>query len=160
MGTNPVDNSASCGDPVVHRWSTQAYLVVIAWFGAFVALAWCVLAASDPAGRLLIGVTAGALALAALYGTRARPRLFADRDGIRIGGLRGPESFGWSQVRDVTVVHTHRFGREVATLEIETFGPGARDIGERLHVFGRLELGVEAHEVADVLFALRGRSTQ
>jgi hypothetical protein len=79
----------------------------------------------------------------------------ADPDGIGIGGLRGITSFAWSQVRDVQVVHTHRFGREVATLEIETFGPGARDVGERLHVFGRLELGTDPEEVGGVLLTLR-----
>jgi hypothetical protein len=140
---------------LVHRWCTQPFLLLIAWIGAFVSLVWCILGPNDPAGRLLIGVTAGVLALAALYGTRARPQLVADPEGIRIGGLHGPVSFAWPQVREVKVVRTRRFGRDVSTLEIETFGPGAQDIGERLHVFGRLELGTDAQEVADVLLALR-----
>jgi hypothetical protein len=140
---------------LVHRWRTRSFLLVIAWIAAFVSLVWCIFGPNDPAGRLLIGVTAAVLAFAALYGTRARPRLVADSDGIGIGGLRGITSFAWSQVRDVKVVHTRRFGREVSTLEIETFGPGARDIGEQLHVFGRLELGTDPEEVGGVLLTLR-----
>ena len=154
-----MDNSVSSGDPLVHRWCTQSFLLVIAWIGAFVSLAWCVLAATDPAGRLLIGVTSAVLAFAALYGMLARPRLVADPDGIRIGGLRGSTGFTWSQVRDVKVVRTRRFGREVSTLEIETFGPGARDVGERLHVFGHLELGTDPEEVGEVLLGLRPART-
>lgn len=130
-------------------------MLVIAWIGAFVSLAWCVLAAGDPPGRLLIGVTAAVLAIAALSGTRARPRLTADPEGIGIGGLRGLTRFAWPQVLEVKVVRARRFGREVSTLEIETFGPGDQDVGERLHVFGRLELGAEPEEVGDALLALR-----
>lgn len=140
---------------MVHRWYTQPFLLVIAWIGAFVSAAWCVLATSDPPGRLLIGVTAAVLTVAAVYGTRARPRLTAGPDGIGIGGIRGLAEFGWTQVLDVKVVHTRRFGREVSTLEIETFGPGAQDVGERLHVFGRLELGADPEEAYDVLLAIR-----
>lgn len=140
---------------MVHRWCTPLFLLVIAWIGAFVSAAWCALASGDPAGRLLIGVTATVLAVAAIYGTRARPRLVADPDGIGIGGLRGLTRFAWPQVREVKVVRTHRFGREVSTLEIETFGPGELDVGERLHVFGRLDLGTDPIEVDEALQALR-----
>ena len=150
-----MDNSASSGDAAVRRWCTRPSLLVIAWIGAFVSLVWCIFAAGDPAGRLLIGVTAAVLAFAAGYGTRARPRLVADPDGIGIGGLRGVTGFGWTQVREVKVVRVRRFGREVSTLEIETFGPGDRDIGERLHVFGRLDLGADPEEVGKALQALR-----
>ena len=140
---------------MVHRWSTPPFLLVIAWIGAFVSLLWCVLAAGDPPGRLLIGVTAAVLGVAALAGTRARPRLTADPEGIGIGGLRGLTRFGWPQVLDVKVVRTRRFGRDTSTLEIETFGPGAQDVGERLHVFGRLEPGADPEEVGAALQALR-----
>jgi hypothetical protein len=140
---------------LIHRWHTRPVLLIIAWIGTVVSLAWCILVAGDPAGRLLIGVTAAVLGVAAAYATRARPRLVAGSDGITIGGLRGPAVFGWPQVRDIRVVRTHRFGRAVCTLEIETFGPGAQDIGERLHVFGRLDLGADPEDVGDTLLALR-----
>jgi hypothetical protein len=104
---------------------------------------------------VLIGVTAVVLAVAAVYGTRTRPRLTADAGGIGIGGVRGLTRYAWPQVREVKVVRTRRFGREVATLEIETFGPGDRDVGERLHVFGRLDLGTDPEEVDAELRAMR-----
>jgi hypothetical protein len=155
MGTTPVDNFAHPGHPVtgepsVHRWCTRPLLLVIAWLGAFVSLAWCVLDDGDPPGRLLIGVTAVVLAVAAFAGTRARPRLTADPGGIAIGGLNGMTVYAWPQVLDVKIARTRRLGREVSTLEIETFGPGERDVGERLHVFGRLELGADPREVGEV----------
>ena len=150
-----MDNFSDTGDPVVRRWCTRPFLLVIAWIGAFVSLVWCIFAVGDPAGRLLIGVTAAVLAFAAGYGTRARPRLVAGPDGIGIGGLRGVCGFGWSQVREVKVVRVRRFGREVSMLEIETFGPGELDVGERLHVFGRLDLGTDPEEVGEALRALR-----
>jgi hypothetical protein len=144
---------------LVHRWCTPPFLLVIAWIGAFVSLVWCIFATGDPAGRLLIGVTAVVLGFAAVYGTRARPRLVAGPEGIGIGGLRGLTSFAWPQVRQVKIVRTRRFGREVSTLEIETFGPGELDVGERLHVFGRLELGADPEDVNDTLQSLRPPKT-
>lgn len=130
-----------------NSWSVRPPLVVVAGLGAAGALAWCVLT-PDPAGRVLIGLTALALAFAAVYGLRARPRLAADPDGIVIGGLRGPSRHAWSAVRRLEVVHARRFGRDVPTLEIET-DP------ERLHVFSRLELGADPRDVADALAAAR-----
>lgn len=138
-----MDNSA--------RWSTPPALVLVAGLGTAGALAWCVLASGDPAGRLLIGLTAAALAAATLYGVRARPRLAADPDGILVGGLRGKQRFPWSAVRRLEVVHTRRFGRDVPTLEIETLN-GADD---RLHVFSRLELGADPRDVAEELARYR-----
>lgn len=126
-----------------NSWSVRPALVVVAGLGAAGALAWCVLT-PDPAGRVLIGLTALALAFAALYGARARPRLAAGPDGIVVGGLRGPRRFAWSAVLRLEVVRTRRFGRDVPTLEIET-SP------ERLHVFSRLELGADPRDVADTL---------
>lgn len=144
-----------------NSWSVRPAGPAAAGLGAAGALVWCMLT-PDPAGRLLIGLTALALGFAALYGARARPRLAADPDGITVGGLRGPRRFPWSAVRRLEVVRTRRFGRDVPTLEIETAridpatgqGPsgGAED---RLHVFSGLELGADPRDVADALAALR-----
>ncbi|MDQ2710395.1 MAG: PH domain-containing protein [Actinomycetota bacterium] len=148
-------------------------MLAITWSGAAGALAWCLLGPDDTAGRLLIGVTAAALAAAAAYGTRARPRLAADRRGIQVGGLRGSHQYPWSSVHSHLVVHTRRFGRDVATLEIETAESDTGETStretntssppdggntERLHVFSRLELGADPAEVAEHLDALRSRS--
>ncbi|MGI8817358.1 MAG: PH domain-containing protein [Pseudonocardia sp.] len=165
-------------DASVRRWSTPPVVLAITWSGAAGALVWCLLGPDDTAGRLLIGVTAAALAAAAAYGTRARPRLAADRRGIQVGGLRGSHQYPWSSVHSHLVVHTRRFGRDVATLEIETAesdtgetstretntretntsGPPGGGNTERLHVFSRLELGADPAEVAEHLDALRSRS--
>jgi hypothetical protein len=147
---NPVPGAG--GDPR-HRWVTPFPLVVTAWVAAAGALAWCLAGPDDPAGRLLIGVTALALACAAGYGTRVRPRLAAGVDGLWIGGVRGRTGYPWTAVQRLDVVHTRRFGRDVPTLEVETVGPG--DAGERLHVFSRLELGADPVDVAETLAALR-----
>jgi len=87
------------------------------------------------------------LAVAAMYGTRARPRLAVDRHGMRIAGLWRKERHPWPAVRRVRLVHTRRLGREVPTLEVE--------VGDRLYVFGRLDLGEDPREVAVVVLDLR-----
>jgi hypothetical protein len=127
--------------------------VVTAWVGAAAALTWCVAGPDDPAGRLLIGVTALALLAGAGYATRARPRLAAGPDGLWIGGLLGRTAYPWAAVHRLEVVHTRRLGRDVPSLELETVGPDGDD--ERLHVFSRLELGADPVEVADTLADLR-----
>lgn len=150
---NSDDDVPQPDEPVVElapdRWSTPLPLVLIALLGAAGALLWCLAGPNDPAGRLLIGLTALALGGAGFYGLRARPRLSAGEDGIAIGGVRGQQGFGWSRVSSMRLVRTRRFGREVPTLEVETADP------ERLHVFSRLELGADPADVLDRLTALR-----
>jgi hypothetical protein len=136
-----VDNS------VASRWAPRAVLVVIGWVAAAAALAWCVFGALDAPGRLFFGVTAAVLGFAALYGTRARPRLEADRHGVRMRGLLRKTSHPWSRVDRVAVVRTRRMGREVPALEI--------DAADQLHIFGRLDLGEDPRDVADALDRLR-----
>ena len=60
------------------EWSPAPGLVVFAWLLTLAAAAWFValtISGSDPAGRLLAGVAAIGAAIAAFFGTRARPRL-------------------------------------------------------------------------------------
>lgn len=130
-----------------NSWSPSLGLVGVAAVGAIGASAWCVIT-PDPAGRLLVGLTGLVLALAALYGMRARPRLAADPAGLVISGFGGRQRFEWSAVHRLELVHTRRFGRDVPTLEIET-------LPERLHVFSRLELGADPRDVADAITGLR-----
>ncbi|WP_225978351.1 PH domain-containing protein [Gandjariella thermophila] len=131
-------------------WSPQPPLVALGWVLAAAALGWLV-ATPDPAGRLMAGVAAAALGLAALYGTVARPCLVADADGVEVRGLHGGRRWAWPQL-DVRVVRVRRLGREVALLELDGYD---RDGVERLAVLGRLELGAHPEEVADELSALR-----
>lgn len=166
---DPVDAGA--------RWSTPRGVLLCTGLGALAATAWCLLGPSDPAGRLLIGITAAALAAVTGYGLLARPRLVADRHGLRIGSATGQRVHPWADVRRVRVVRTRRLGRDVPSLEIETAhveagrtetgrvgtgrtetAPGEHPEAERLDVFSRLELGADPYDVADVLTDLRSRA--
>lgn len=141
--------------PPVHnfRWAPPAALVAVCWLGAAAAVVWCALGGGDPTGRLLAAVSVLVLAAAALFGSRARPRLAADRTGLRVRGLLGTRGFEWAQVSRVRLVNTRRFGRDLPILEIEARGP--EDDDDRLLVFGWLDLGTDPREVADTLDILR-----
>lgn len=143
---NPVDNRS---------WSPSVGLIVIGWTAAVAAAGWCALlfaTYADPAGRLISGVTALALTVAALFGTRARPRLRADPDGLTVGGLIRSRHYPWPLVRDLRVLETRRFGLRGSLLEVDTV---TADGDERLLVFGRLDLAEDPREVAAELLALR-----
>jgi Bacterial PH domain len=148
-----VDNSVT-PDARALRWSPPAALVALGWCGTVAALFWCLLGAREPTGRLLAGVSVLVLASAALFGSRARPRLTADGAGLSVRGLGAPTRFEWSAVSRVRLVHTRRFGRDVPSLEIDARAPGATD--DRLLVFGWLDLGADPREVAEALETLRG----
>ena len=130
---------------------------MLGWIGAIAATAWCVLLATsgaDPAGRLLAGCAALALVVAASFGTRARPRLRVDADGLTVGGMLRARHHPWPLVQGVRVLRTRRFGRETSLLEIDTI---TADGGERLLLFGRLDLGADPEDVAPELLDLRPR---
>lgn len=140
-----------------HRdeWCPATGLVVIGWLGAAAAAAWAVLLArsgADPAGQLLAAVTAVALALAAVYGTRARPRLRVDDSGITVTGLVRRRHLPWHVVQEVRVHQVRRWGRKSPFLEIDTVAP---DGTEQLFLFGRLDLNADPIDVAEVLNARR-----
>jgi PH (Pleckstrin Homology) domain-containing protein len=141
--------------PPVHnfRWAPPVALVAVCWLGAAAAALWCALAGADPTGRLLAAVTVLVLASAAVFGSRARPRLTADPTGLRVRGLLGTRGFEWSQVSRMRLVNTRRFGRDVPSLEIEARGPGDDD--DRLLVFSWFDLGTDPRDVADTLHTLR-----
>lgn len=141
----------------VRTWSPAPALVALGWVGAAAATAWCVLSTTsgaDPAGRLLSGVAALVLLVAALYGTRARPRLRVDADGLTVRGLLHARHHPWPLVRGVRVLRTRRFGRESSLLAVDTV---TADGGERLLLFGRLDLNADPEDVAPELLDLRPR---
>lgn len=145
----------STGDQRVRTWSPAAGLVGLAWVSGLAAVVWCVAlfaSGADPAGRLIAGCAAVGLLVAALYGTRARPRLRADVDGLTVGGLVRAQHHPWPLVQEVRVLHVRRFGRDSALLEVDTV---TADGGERLLVFGRLDLNADPEDVAPDLLALR-----
>jgi hypothetical protein len=139
----------------VAEWSPAPGLVVLAWLVAVAAAAWCVtlwVIDADPAGRLLAGVAAVGAGFAGLFGTRARPRLRADPDGLTVGGLFRSRHHPWPFVADVRVLRVRRLGRESSLLEVDTI---TADGGERLLVFGRLDLAADPEDVEPQLRALR-----
>ena len=135
-------------------WSPSSGLVGLAWAGAAAAVAWCVLIAGtgDRAGLLLAAVAALGLGLAALYGTRARPRLRVDASGVTVGGLGAVRRHPWREIADVRVLTVRRLGRPSTMLEIDVVGP---DGAERLLVFGRLDLDDDPADVAEAVRAVR-----
>lgn len=144
-------------DSAIRTWSPAPGLVVVGWVGAAAATAWCVLltiSGADPAGLLLGGCAAVALVVVALYGTRARPRLRVDADGLTVGGLLRARHHPWPLVQGVRVLRTRRFGRDSSLLEIDTV---TADGGERLLLFGRLDLGADPEDVAPAVLDLRPR---
>ena len=139
----------------VREWSPARGLVVLAWSLAAAGAGWSAVlwwSGSDPAGRLLAAVLAAGAALAALFGTRARPRLRADPDGLTVGGLVRTSHHPWPFVTDVRVLRVRRLGRETSLLEVDTVDATG---GERLLVFGRLDLDADPEDVAPQLRALR-----
>ena len=139
----------------VQEWSPAVGLVVLAWLLAVGAAVLCTAlwwTGSDPAGGLLAGIAALGAGVAAVFGTRARPRLRADPDGLTVGGLVRPRHHPWPFVTDVRVLRTRRLGRESSLLEVDTV---AADGTERLLVFGRLDLGDDPVDVAEAVRAAR-----
>ncbi|GAA0931114.1 PH domain-containing protein [Pseudonocardia zijingensis] len=141
--------------PGVREWSPAAGLVVLAWLLAACAAAWCAAlwwTGADPAGGLLAAVAAVGAGVAALFGTRARPRLRADADGLTVGGLLRSRHHPWPFVTGMRVLRTRRLGRETSLLEVDTV---AADGTERLLVFGRLDLAADPEDVVPQLQAIR-----
>jgi hypothetical protein len=137
------------------EWSPAPGLVVIGWILTAVAAAACVtlwLTGSDPAGRLLAGVAAVGAGIAALFGTRARPRLRADADGLTVGGLTRSRHHPWPFVTNVRLLRTRRLGRETVLLEVDTVSASG---DERLLLFGRLDLDADPEDVLEELRLLR-----
>lgn len=101
-------------------------------------------------GRLMVGVAAAVLLALSLHGTLVRPRLTADPTGVTVRSLTGSRHWSWGEV-NVRLVRTRRLGRDVAVVELDAENsprPG-------LVLLGRLELGVDPEDVADVLLTLR-----
>jgi Bacterial PH domain len=164
-----VNDGVDAGEPtgpepgvsVGATWSPSGGLVAVAWLGTAAAAVWCVLVAgtADRAGLLLAAVAAVGLGFAALYGTRARPRLRVDAAGLTVGGLGGPRRYAWRRVGDVRVLAVRRLGRTSTLLEVDV-RDGGPDDPERLLVFGRLDLDADPDDVAAVVRAVRERAVE
>lgn len=132
-----------------NTWSAPAALIGTTWVLALAALAYTVLG-TDPGGRILTAVATAGLALFALYGTVARPRLTVDTDGVEIRRLLGRQRLPWKSVR-IKVSSTRRLGRQVSLLELDSDGDDDND--GALIVLGWLDLGTEPENVAAAIRA-------
>lgn len=140
---------------MIAQWAPAPLLVAVAWVAAAVAAVWSVTTwatGADPAGGLIAAVAGVGLGLAALFGTRARPRLRADADGITVGGLLRPRHHPWPLVVGVRVLRVRRWGRATSVLELDTV---SADGAEQLYVFGRLDLAADPEDVAPLLTSTR-----
>lgn len=135
--------------PTARTWAPKVELVAVAWVLAAAAAAFAVFT-DDPPGRLLLATVALALAFGGLYGVLVRPRLAADAEGVAVRGLTRRRRWAWAEV-NVRLVRTRRFGRDVATLEVDAEHAEVPD----LVVLGRLDLGEDPEDVVDILLAMR-----
>ncbi len=131
--------------PSSRSWAPHPGLVAISWVLAAASITWAILADDRP-GQVLLAVAALTLVLAGLFGSIARPRLVADPDGITVRSLVGRRHWPWAEV-NVRLMRTRRFGREIATVEI--------DADPDLVVLTRIELGADPVDVVDAIRALR-----
>jgi Bacterial PH domain len=141
-------------------WAAPWTAVALGLVAALGLGAWTV-AATDPPGRLLVGLAALAVLGVTAVGALARPRLQVDEAGLALRGLTGTRRWPWEQVDAVRVVRMRRLGVPAAYLEVEARdgSPGAAPT-DRLLVLGRLELGTDPVDVAESLQrhrALAGR---
>lgn len=142
-------------DCSICQWSPAPALVTALWIGAAAALVWTIalwVTAADAPGLLIAAVTTSGLAAWAVWGTRARPRLQADADGVTVRGYGAARHHPWPLVQDVRIVRTRRLGRESSVLEIDTV---RADGTERLLLFGRLDLAADPEDVLPALLATR-----
>jgi hypothetical protein len=97
---------------------------------------------------VLFGLAAVVLACYVIGDLCFRPRLAADRDGVRVRAPFARGFFPWSQV-EVRADERSRHGLRTVTLEI--------DSGETVVVLSRRALGADPVQVAHTLRALAPR---
>ncbi|HVV09139.1 PH domain-containing protein [Amycolatopsis sp.] len=115
------------------------------WLAAAIALA-ATLLYEDRLGDVLFGIATVVLVLLSLHGMLIRPRLMADAQGVRVRTLSGAHELPWAEAH-LSLRKTRRLARDSTTLEISA--------GERLYVFGWLELGADPRDVHDELARLQ-----
>jgi len=109
---------------------------------------------SAPRGPLLAAAAPLGLLLAAVGSRRPRPRPAVSPAGSDVRGLLPHRRYPWPQVTDVRVIQARRLGRETFLLGVDVRDDKALD-GERLLVFGRLDLGADPVDVAATVMAAR-----
>jgi hypothetical protein len=105
-----------------------------------------VTAVTDPAGRLLLGISGLGLILFAGGTWRARPRLAILGDVLQVGGWVRSDQLRRADIKIIRITEFRRLGRKMRLLEID-----AND--GRLFVFSRWDLGTDPLDVLDALTA-------
>jgi hypothetical protein len=132
-------------EPDLAQWSPRPVETAVAILAGLVVLLLALLA--DPGGRLLLGVAALGLLAVGAADVLLRPRLAADRAGIRVRTLVSRHHLPWSAIGRVEVDEHTRYGLTSRTLELEA--------GELFVVLGKRTLGADPRDVADTLARLR-----
>jgi len=131
--------------PDLAQWSPRPVETAVAILAGLVVLLLALLA--DPGGRLLLGVAALGLLAVGVADVLLRPRLSADRTGIRVRTLASRHHLPWSSSGRVEVDEHTRYGLTSRTLELEA--------GELFVVLGKRTLGADPRDVADTLARIR-----
>ena len=135
------------GRPVSVRFVPDARITALAGGGC---IAGIVLALrSAPMGRALFAVAAVVLACYVVGDLLFRPRLEADRDGVRVRSPLAKADLVWAQVEAIRADERTRYGLRAVTLEI--------DSGDAVLVLSRRALGADPVQVARTLRALSPR---
>ena len=100
------------------QWAAPWTAVVVGAVAALGLGAWAV-AATDPPGRLLVGLAALAVLAVTAVGALARPRLRVDDAGLALRGVTGTRRWPWEHIDAVRVVRMRRMGLPAAYLEVE-----------------------------------------
>ena len=132
-------------EPDLAQWSPRPVETAVAILAGLVVLLLALLA--DPGGRLLLGVAALGLLAVGVADVLLRPRLAADRAGIRVRTLASRHHLPWSAIGRVEVDEHTRYGLTSRTLELEA--------GELFVVLSKRTLGADPRDVADTLARLR-----
>jgi hypothetical protein len=104
---------------------------------------------SAPMGRLLFAVAAVVLGSYVVGDLVFRPRLAADREGVRVRAPLAHATLPWAQVHSVRADERTRHGLRSVTLEI--------DSGDTIVVLSRRALGADPAQVARTLQAMAPR---
>ncbi len=123
--------------------------VLIAKFGAAIAIALIAALVARVGPQLVIAVLAAALLAA--YGLRdvfARERLRVDAGGlVVVNGFAQRHHLAWPDVERLRVDSRSRFGARSQILEIDT--------GDDLHLYSRFDLGVDPEHALAAIEELR-----
>ncbi|AZG47048.1 PH domain-containing protein [Gordonia insulae] len=155
-----MDNSASVS---TWAWSPSRAAGGALAVGGVILLVAAVIAASDPAGLVLMGIAGLMLLGFAAHALVIRPRLaVTSLDGqpaVVIRSLGGTHTYPRDRIERIRLLDFRRIGRRTGQLEFDFLNDdapttaivdGLRD-DTRLVVFGRWDLGADLSDVADEL---------